>query len=96
MENIVDKRYVSGNFDDYLKENFSKEELELTEARANFLIELNALRKAQKLTQKDLEKKTGIKPSTIAKIERGTINPSFNNILKLLNAMGKTIKIASL
>lgn len=96
MKNIVDKRYVGDNFDDYLEENLSQEEINLIDARANFLIELNELRKSQNLTQKDLEAKTGIKQSTIAKIEHGTINPSFNNILKLLNAMGKTVRIASL
>lgn len=37
-----------------------------------------------------------ISQSTIAKIENGKINPSLNNIFKILHAMGKTIKIASL
>ena len=49
-----------------------------------------------KINTKYISKKTGISQSTIAKIENGKINPSLNNIFKILHAMGKTIKIASL
>lgn len=93
---VINSKYTGSSFDDYLKENYTTEEIEIIDTKAEFLLALNKLRKEQGLTQKDLEERTGIKQSTIAKIEKGSINPSFNNILKLLNAMGKTLKIASL
>lgn len=82
------------NIDDYKNENeFTLEENKYTELRDSFLEDLYKLRKEKNLTQKDLEKMTGIKQSTIAKIEHGIINPSMNNIFKLVIAMGKTIKV---
>lgn len=82
------------NIDDYKNENeFTLEENKYTELRDSFLEDLYKLRKEKNLTQKDLEKMTGIKQSTIAKIEHGIINPSMNNIFKLVIAMGKTIKM---
>ena len=71
-----------------------EEEKNYIELKSDFLIDLINLRREKNLTQKDLEALTGIKQSTIAKIERGTINPSMNNVFKLLSVMGKTIKIA--
>ena len=47
-------------------------------------------------TQKQLEKLTGVRQPTIAKIENGSMNPSVEVVMKLLAAMGKTLKIASL
>lgn len=84
------------NIDDYINDiekDFTLEEKKYTKLRNSFLKDLYKLRKEKNLTQKDLEKMTAIKQSTIAKIEKGRINPSLNNILKLVIAMGKTIKI---
>ncbi|OUO41173.1 hypothetical protein B5F82_02060 [Megamonas hypermegale] len=84
------------NIDDYINDiekEFTLEEKKYTKLRNSFLKDLYKLRKEKNLTQKDLEKMTAIKQSTIAKIEKGRINPSLNNILKLVIAMGKTIKI---
>ncbi|WP_286034669.1 helix-turn-helix domain-containing protein [Megamonas hypermegale] len=86
------------SLNDYLNETLSTDkkkvdEKKVLELRYSFLENLHKLRKEKKLTQKDLEKITGIKQSTIAKIEHGVINPSMNNIFKLVIAMGKTIKI---
>lgn len=89
-------KYIGMDFNEYLTQNLTNEEKEYVEARANFLVELSDIRRESNLTQKELAEKTGLSQSTIAKIERGSINPSINNILKLLAAMGKTLKIASL
>ena len=94
MDNVkVNSKHVGISFDDYLDSKLT-EEKNYIELKSDFLIDLINLRREKNLTQKDLEALTGIKQSTIAKIERGTINPSMNNVFKLLSAMGKTIKIA--
>lgn len=95
-ELVVNKKYVGSSFDDFLKESYSKSEIELKNRKADFIIELIKTRKEQLLTQKQLEQLTGIKQPTIAKIEREMTNPSLENVLKLLNAMGKTLKIGTL
>ena len=95
MDNIkVNSKHVGISFDDYLDSRLTEEEKNYIELKSDFFIDLINLRREKNLTQKDLEALTGIKQSTIAKIERGTINPSMNNVFKLLSAMGKTIKIA--
>lgn len=50
-------------------------------------------RQELQLTQKKLEALSGIKQPMIAKIENGNVNPSLDNLLRLLASMGKTIKV---
>ena len=50
-------------------------------------------RQELQLTQKKLEALSGIKQPMIAKIENGNVNPSLDNLLRLLVSMGKTIKV---
>lgn len=92
----IDTKYTGSSVDDFFNEIYTDDELEIIKERADFLLQIVEARKAVNLTQIDLSKKTGISQSTIAKIENGKINPSLNNIFKILHAMGKTIKIASL
>lgn len=92
----VDTTYVGQSFDEYLKENLSAEEIKVIEAKAQFLLELTNLRKESHLTQTELGNRIGVTQSTVAKIEKGMITPSFDNLFRLLGSMGKTIRITSL
>ena len=92
----INTKYSGSSVDDFFNEIYTADELEIIKERADFLLQIVEARKAVNLTQIDLSKKTGISQSTIAKIENGKINPSLNNIFKILHAMGTTIKIASL
>lgn len=92
----LNREYVGDSFNDFLKENYSEKELDILKAKANFLIELQDLRKQANMTQTDLAAKIGVTQATIAKMEKGLISLSLNNLFKILGAMGKTIKITSL
>lgn len=92
----VNSQHVGSDIDDFFNEIYTPEELALIKERAEFLLQIVEARKETNLTQTDLSKKTGIAQSTIAKIENGKINPSLNNVFKILHAMGKTIRVASL
>ena len=92
----INTKYSGSSVDDFFNEIYTADELEIIKERADFLLQIVEARKAVNLTQIDLSKKTGISQSTIAKIETGKINPCLNNIFKILHAMGKTLKIASL
>ena len=92
----VNNQHVGSDIDDFFNEIYTPEELTLIKERAEFLLQIVEARKETNLTQTDLSKKTGIAQSTIAKIENGKINPSLNNVFKILHAMGKTIRVASL
>ena len=92
----VNQKYVGRSFDDYLNETLTQDELKLVKAKTDFLLQLIDLRKEANLTQSELGKMVGLKQSTIAKIEKGVISTSFDNLFKMLAVMGKTIKITPL
>ena len=92
----VNHKYVGRSFDDYLNETLTQDELKLVKAKTDFLLQLIDLRKEANLTQSELGKMVGLKQSTIAKIEKGVISTSFDNLFKMLAVMGKTIKITPL
>lgn len=83
-------------------EEFEKE-LEITdEQEAEIKLEMDLIkatieaRKNNKLTQRELSKKTGIKQPTIARIERGINSPQTSTLIKLLYPLGYTIKVVPL
>jgi len=53
-------------------------------------------RKNNKLTQRDLAKKTGIKQPVIARIEKYVNSPQISTLIKLLYPMGYTLRIVPL
>jgi DNA-binding XRE family transcriptional regulator len=54
------------------------------------------IRKRNKLTQRDLSKKSGIKQPVIARIEKCVNSPQTNTLIKLLYPMGYTIRVVPL
>ncbi len=53
-------------------------------------------RKSNKLTQRELGKKTGIKQSAIARIEKLSTSPQINTLIKLLYPLGYTLRVVPL
>lgn len=53
-------------------------------------------RKKNKLTQRDLSKKTGVKQSAIARIEKCVNSPQTSTLIKLLYPMGYTLRVVPL
>lgn len=53
-------------------------------------------RKKNKLTQRELSKKCGIKQPIIARIERGTNSPQASTLIKLLYPLGYTLRVVPL
>lgn len=53
-------------------------------------------RKKNKLTQRQLSKRTGIKQPVIARIEKSLHSPKTNTLIKLLYPMGYTIRVVPL
>lgn len=85
--------HIGSSFEDFVRENFSPEEIKLIEAKAKILGELIDARKEQALTQKRIEELSGVKQPMIAKIENGNANPSLDSLLRILISMGKTLKV---
>lgn len=53
-------------------------------------------RESQKLTQRDLSQKSGVKQPAIARIERGINSAQIRTIIKLLYPMGYTLRVMPL
>ena len=71
----------------------SEQEILETEVFALITVALIDARKTKKISQKELERLTGIKQQAIARIEKGNANPTLSTISKLLNPLGKKIAV---
>ena len=59
----------------------------------DFILACIDAREKAKLTQRDLSEKTGIKQSSIARIEKCVNSPQTKTMIKLLRPMGYTIRV---
>ena len=74
-------------------ELFSPEEIAESNLRVALMGELVKARKEQGISQRELEKLSGVKQPVIARIEKGTSSPQLDTVIKLLAALGKTLAI---
>ena len=81
------------NWDDLKKKYFSAQEIEEAEKKADLICALINARKEKHMTQKQLEEVTGIKQPVIARLENGRVSSQIGTLLKILSALGKTLKI---
>ena len=92
--------YTKGGFpvwdDDFDREHFTPEEIAESDLRAALMTALVQARQEHGLSQRDLEKLSGVKQPQIARLEKGDINPQLDTVLKVLAAMGKTLAIVPL
>ena len=51
-------------------------------------------RKAQKVTQKELAKRTGLSQANISNIENGTTHPTIGSLQRIADALGKQLLIS--
>lgn len=61
--------------------------------RVSLMKEVLKLRKAMDMTQKELEKISGVMQPTIVRLEQGKANPQLSTMLKLLEPFDKTLAI---
>ena len=76
------------------KELFTPEEIEASNLRVALISEMIKARQEQGLTQRDLEKLSGVAQPVIARMEKGTSSPSIDTVLKFLVPLGMTLKVA--
>ena len=69
------------------------EEFEEIRPELDIIRALVDARNSQKLTQKELSKRTGINQSDISKIENGTRNPTIRLLQRLAAGMDMTLRI---
>lgn len=83
-------------WDDVEKEYFTPEEIAESDLRVAIIGELIKARKEKGITQKQLEEMTGVKQTAIARMERGTVNPTIETVVKVLAPLGMTLAVVPL
>jgi len=84
------------SWDDIEKELFSPEEIAASDLRVAMMTELVCARKERGLSQRELEKLSGVKQPVIARMENGSTSPQLDTVLKVLAPLGKTLYIGDL
>lgn len=72
-----------------------EEQAELT-AKAKLMGEIVKARKADKISQRELEEISGVSQPVIARMERGITSPQIDTLLKILVPLGKTLKVVDI
>lgn len=83
-------------WDEVRSELFTPEEIAESDLRVAFMGELIKARKERGISQRELERLSGVKQPIIARIESGTVSPKLDTVMKLLAAMGKKLEIVPL
>ena len=78
------------------KQLMTKEEILESDLRVALIGEVIELRKKTGYTQRELEKKSGIKQPVIARMENYSTNPDLKTLIKILSAFNKTLYIGDI
>lgn len=85
----VKTRKVKPEYD----ETDMQEAPEFLSPRIAIIAQIAAERKRQKITQRDLADRTGLKQSNISRLETGKSNPSLDFLAKVAAGLGKELQI---
>ena len=89
----VTSQAVGSSWKKIEKEIFTEEEIRESDLRVSLMNSIIEARREKGITQKELEKLSGVKQPHIARIECGDTSPQINTVIKLLAPLGKTLKI---
>jgi DNA-binding XRE family transcriptional regulator len=86
----IDKEQEQREFEELLKDPIAKEAYEDFEREYDFRRKLAAARKAQNITQQEIQSKTGLPQQSISRIEKGTAqkqSPTLRTLLRYIEAI---------
>lgn len=84
---------IGSSWTDVRKEIFTDEEISASNMRVAVINEFISARKEKGISQKELEKLSGVKQPVIARLETGNVSPQVDTLLKLLASVGKTLAV---
>lgn len=87
---------IGPSWDEIRNQLYTPEEIAASDLRVGIICELIDARQEKGISQKKLEKLSGVKQPVIARMELGDSNPRLETVLKVLAALGKTLVIAPL
>ena len=80
-------------WDNAREELYSPEEIMASNLRVAIIVELIKARNEKGISQKELEKLSGVSQPVIARMERGTTNPQIDTLIKVLAPLGKKLAV---
>lgn len=87
---------VGYTWDNVRKELFTEEEINESDFRVALIGEIVKARHEMGISQRELEKLSGVKQPVIARMENGNSIPNLNTVLKVLAPLGKTLYIGDI
>jgi len=94
MSNIISPR--GQTWDEVRTELYTPEEIAESDIRVSIISEIIKARNERGISQRELEKLSGVKQPVISRMEAGMTNPHFNTVIKVLAALGKTLYIGDI
>ncbi|MBQ1789276.1 MAG: helix-turn-helix transcriptional regulator [Oscillospiraceae bacterium] len=89
----MNKSALGSRWEDVRAEIFTPDEIAESDLRVDIIGELIAARNELGVTQKMLEKMSGVAQPVIARLETGRTSPQLETVLKLLAPLGKTLAV---
>ena len=79
--------------EDLLKDIEFKSEYDKLKPRYEAIEQIIRARKEQNMTQSELAKRVGTQKSNISRLESGNYNPSLDFLIKVSEALGKSLRV---
>ena len=81
---------------DVRQELYTYEEIRESDLRVAIISELIKARQEKNITQRELEKLSGVKQPIISRMEAGETSPQLDTVLRVLAPLGKTLAVVPL
>lgn len=87
---------IGSTWKEYKETRLSDQELSELTLKADILCEIIEARQSQGISQKELEKLSGVKQPVIARLEKDVSDPQLMTLLKILKPLGKTLAVVDI
>ena len=84
---------IGTNWDDLKKEIFTQEELAQCDAKVAIIGQIRKAREDKKISQREVAAISGVQQPIIARMEKGSTKPQLDTVLKVMAALGLTLKV---
>ena len=84
---------IGRDWEEVERELFTPEEIAESDLRVALMTEIIRARREKGITQKQLEALSGVKQPVIARMESGESDPRIETVMKVLTAIGMTLKV---
>ncbi|MBR1734089.1 MAG: helix-turn-helix domain-containing protein [Alphaproteobacteria bacterium] len=95
-KNISRNPAIACSWEELKKELLTPEEITEMDLRVQLIGAMIEARQKKGLSQRKLEELSGVKQPIIARMEKGSTSPQLSTFLKLLYALGKTLKVVDI